>query len=41
MGDMLSIACAKEKADNRMALYTTISRIRFLAHQCLPVHGVM
>ena len=41
VGEMLSTACAKEKADNRMALYTIISIIRFPAHQCLPVHGVM
>ena len=41
MGDMLSTARAKEKAANRMALYTIISAIRFLAHQCLPIYGVM
>ena len=41
MGDMLSTARAKEKAANRMDLYSIISAIRFLAHQFLPVHGVM
>ena len=41
MGDLLSIARAKEKADNRMALYTIISAIRFPAHYCLPIYEVM
>ena len=41
MGDMLSTARAKEKADNRMALYTIIPTIRFIAHYCLPIYGVM
>ena len=41
MGDMLSIARAKEKADNRMVLYTIIFNKIFPSHQRLPGHEVM
>ena len=37
--EMLSSAHAKEKADNRKALYTIVSTIRFLARQSLPLRG--
>ena len=39
IGDMLSTAHANRKADNRIALYTIISTLRFLAHQGLPLRG--
>ena len=37
--EMLSSTYAKEKADNRKALYTILSTIRFLARQGLPLRG--
>ena len=37
--EMLSTSYAKEKADNRKALYTILSTTRFLARQGLPLRG--
>ena len=37
--EMLCTSLAKEKADNRKAMLTIISTIRFLAHQGLPLRG--
>ena len=39
IADMLSTAHAQEKADNRRALYTILSTLRFLARQGLPLRG--
>jgi hypothetical protein len=39
VADMLSTAHAKEKADNRRALCTILSTLRFLARQGLPLRG--
>lgn len=39
VGDMLSSAHAKGKADNRKAPYTILSTLRFLACQNLPLCG--
>ena len=37
--EMLGSAHAKEKAENRKALYTILSTVRFLARQGLPLRG--
>ena len=37
---MLSSTYAKEKEENRRALYTILSTVRFLACQSLPLRGV-
>ena len=39
VGEMLSTAHAKEKANSRKALYTILSTVRFLARQGLPLRG--
>ena len=39
VSDMLSSSYAKEKAENRKALYAFISKIRFLTRQGLPLRG--
>ena len=39
VGDMLSSAYKKEREDDRRALYTILTTIRFLARQGLPLRG--